>query len=83
MKIETSAGKRFDARIMTDQTSDGSLLIQLSDGKRKLSRIAADFEGLAFVASEEAGLRFEGFTALRSVSRLDAGSVQLRLVREG
>ena len=83
MKIETSKGKRFDARIMTEQTADGSLLIQLNDQKRKLSRMAADFEGLAFIASEETGLHFEGYTALRSISRLDKSTVQLRLYKEG
>ena len=83
MRIETSKGKRFDARLMTELTADDSLLIQLNDQKRKLSRMAADFEGLAFITSEETGLRFEGYAVLRSISRLDQSTVQLRLYKEG
>lgn len=82
MIIETSAGKQFEARFFTTLTQDGNLMINIIDSKRKLSRMAEDFEGLDYVSCEEGGVRFEGYNQLRSISRLDKSTIQLRLAKE-
>ena len=83
MRIETSNGGTFEADLVIPILSDRSLMIRLQDpGRRALSGIAADFEGLTGVTCED-GRTYTEYTDLRIVSRLSEETVQLRLYKEG
>ena len=83
MRIETSKGGTFEADLVIPIQSDRSLMIRLQDpGRRALSGIAADFEGLAGVTCED-GRTYTEYADLRIVSRLSEETVQLRLYKEG
>lgn len=84
MRIDTSKGGSFEADLVYKIHIGGDyLLIQLRDPKgRKLSRIAADFEGLTSITCED-GREYTEYTDLRVVSRQGEQTLQLQLYKEG
>lgn len=78
MKIRTSKGGEFEADLVFVIDSDRSLLIRLTTETRPLSEVAADFEGLESVATED-GRSFEGYSDLWSVVRFSKHDTQIRL----
>lgn len=70
--------------ILSSNMSPDGLVISLEDDERKISEIAADFEGCAemrAVDDNRPGVTelYDGYTALDSVQRLGSGSVRLTL----
>ena len=81
MNLTTSKGGEFDCTVAIPLSGDGSLLIQLMDTESSVSEIAAAFEGLEWLATEAA--RWDEYTDLRLVYRLNRDTVQIRLYKEG
>ena len=77
MKLTTSRGGEYTADYALPLPGDGSLLIQLHDSKSSVSEIASGFEGVEWV--ETNGHKFDEYTDLRLVYRLNEDTVQLRL----
>nr|DAK69571.1 MAG TPA: hypothetical protein [Caudoviricetes sp.] len=87
MKITTSKGKTLDANWAFGPTSEsGSLMIEIPDNRR-LSEIAADFEGNSRIEKTDEtkpGVTeiYEGFTELAVIQRNKNGSVLVKLAKE-
>lgn len=81
MKINTSKGDEFSADLVFEIGADHSLLIRLTEETRPLSQVAADFEELDRVSTED-GREYAGFTDLRSVVRFGENELQIRLYRK-
>lgn len=87
MKITTSKGKTLDANWAFGPTSEsGSLMIEIPDNRR-LSEIAADFEGNSRIEKTDKtkpGVTevYEGFTELSAIQRNKNGSVLVKLAKE-
>lgn len=78
MTITTSAGKTYTADYC--YAGSGRCVLQLPDCQRRLSRVAAEFEGLEWLETD-GGKRFEGYNALEALQRL-RGGVHIVLVKE-
>lgn len=87
MKITTSKGKTLDANWAFGPTSgSGSLMIEIPDNRR-MSEIAADFEGNSRIEKTDEtkpGVTeiYEGFTELAAIQRNKNGSVLVKLAKE-
>ena len=86
MKLETSKGKTVDARwAWAPANADGDLMIEYDDA-RKISEIAADWEGCARItreSAEEGNAIYEGYTEILIMSRQKNGAIQITLKKEG
>lgn len=86
MTLTTSKGKTFDVSwAWAPAGEDGGLMLEYEDG-RKLSEIAADWEGCSRIhreSEEEGNADYDGYTVLRLVSRQKSGAVQITLNKEG
>lgn len=81
MKIETSKGGEFEADLVFEIGADHSLMIRLTEDERPLSQVAADFEGIEWLATED-GRSYDAYTDLRSLVRFGENELQLRLFRK-
>ena len=77
MTLTTSKGGEFHCTMAIPLTGDGSLLVQLMDTESSVSGIAQAFEGIEWVEAD--GRRYENYTHLRLVYRLNFDTVQIRL----
>ena len=86
MTLETSKGKTVEARwAWAPANADGDLMIEYDDA-RKISEIAADWEGCERIAresAEEGNAIYEGYTEIRIMSRQRNGAIQITLKKEG
>ena len=86
MKLDTSKGKTVDARwAWAPANADGDLMIEYDDA-RKISEIAADWEGCERItreSAEEGNAIYEGYTDIRIMSRQRNGAIQITLKKEG
>ena len=86
MKLDTSKGKTVDARwAWAPANADGDLMIEYDDA-RKISEIAADWEGCERItreSAEEGNAVYEGFTEIRIMSRQRNGAIQITMKKEG
>ena len=86
MTLTTSKGKAFSAHWAWAPVNDeGDLMIEYDDA-RKISEIAADWEGCARItreSAEEGNAVYEGYTEIRIVSRQKNGTVRITLKKEG
>lgn len=81
MRIKTSKGNEYEAVFAYAPTFDGALMIHLVDS-RKLSAIAAEFEGIRWVDAEDiTQVRYSGYNDLKLVSRMPDGNVQIKLYK--
>lgn len=84
MKITTNKGKTLDVNWAFGPTSEsGSLMIEIPDNRR-LSEIAADFEGNSRIEKTDKmkpGVTeiYEGFTELAAIQRNKNGSALVKL----
>ena len=82
MKLTTSSGKTFDVSWIDGPTmTSGELVLQMEDS-RKLSEIAADFEGLENLKREsetQGNKEWTGYTVLQNISRRQDGTVLIFL----
>ena len=83
LKTEKGTTHRVNYILNSGKNPDG-LVISLEGDERKLSEIAADFEGCAemrAVDDARPGVTelYDGYTELDSAQRLDSGSVRLTL----
>ena len=82
MTLTTGKGKTFAIDWMWGPVgANEDLMLEMSDGRR-LSRIAADFEGCESFRREsetEGNMEWTGYTALRSIVRSGRGKVQITL----
>ena len=79
MEITTSAGKTYTVEYCYAGT--GRCVIQLPDCQRKLSHVAAEFDGLEWLETD-GGKRFEGYNILDTMQRI-RGGVHIALAKEG
>ena len=86
MTLTTSKGKSFPAHWAWAPVNDeGDLMIEYDDA-RKISEIAADWEGCARItreSAEEGDAVYEGYTEIRIMSRQKNGTVRITLKKEG
>lgn len=87
MTVTTDRGKTFEVNYAWGPVrSTGELMIELKEDARKISEIAADFEGVQTLKREdehEGNMSFTGFTELRSITRgRKAGGVLLAIGKE-
>ena len=86
MKLTTSRGQTFEVDWMDGPTSaDGRVWMQMHD-ERRLSEIAADFDGLEWMEkeSEHTGItRYEGWSMVSMIKRESKEKVQIAFVKEG
>lgn len=86
MTLETSKGKTVVARwAWAPANADGDLMIEYDDA-RKISEIAADWEGCALItreSAEEGNAIYKGYTEIRIMSRQRNGAIQITLKKEG
>lgn len=85
MKLETSTGKVFDARVVcTSLRRKDQVLCEIYDD-RPISDIAADFDGIASFRKYDEAVKgvsetYEGFSSLVGIHRnAEAGTVRLTL----
>ena len=82
MKLTTSSGKTFDVNWIDGPTfTSGDVVLQMEDS-RKLSEIAADFEGLENLKREsetQGNKEWNGYTVLQNMSRQQDGTVLIFL----
>ena len=82
MKLTTSSGKTFDVNWIDGPTfTSGDVVLQMEDS-RKLSEIAADFEGLENLKREsetQGNKEWNGYTVLQNISRQQDGTVLIFL----
>ena len=81
MQIEVikngNTASEHTADFAVEIASEGSVLIQLKDGNRKLSAIAEDFEDADEIRIDD-GRVFTGYGNVIVVYRMDAATVQVR-----
>ena len=83
--LKTSKGKTYRANyILSSNVNPDGVVISLEGDERKISEIAADFEGCAemrAVDDARPGVTelYDGYTELDSAQRLGSGSVRLTL----
>lgn len=88
MKIETSAGRTMDAAGVVSMTLRGKaqLMISLPEGT-PLAEAAQALDGLEWIKAEgrEAGVTttYEGYNRIATMRRVEDGSLQVTLTREG
>ena len=86
MTLTTSKGKSFPVRWAWAPANDeGDLMIEYDDD-RKISEIAADWEGCERItreSAEEGNAVYEGYTEIRIMSRQRNGAIQITLKKEG
>lgn len=86
MTLETSKGKTVEALwAWAPANADGDLMIEYDD-TRKISEIAADWEGCERITREsveEGNAIYEGYTEIRIMSRQRNGAIQITLKKEG
>ena len=86
MTLETSKGKTVEARwAWAPANADGDLMIEYDDA-RKISEIAADWEGCERItreSAEEGNAIYEGYTEIRIMSRQKNDAIQITLKKEG
>ena len=86
MTLTTSKGKSFPAHwAWAPANADGDLMIEYDDA-RKISEIAAEWEGCALItreSAEEGNAIYEGYTEIRIMSRQKNGAIQITLKKEG
>ncbi len=84
MKLKTSRGNEYTIQwAAATERAGGMLMLMLLDG-RKLSEIAAEFEGVERferISEQQGDEVYEGFTRLEAISR-QGDEVQMKLVRE-
>lgn len=85
MTLTTSKGRTFDVSWAWAPAGEyGGLMLEYEDG-RKISEIAADWEGCSHIHREsetEGNADYEGYTVLRIIARQRSGSVQITLQKE-
>lgn len=78
MWIKTSKGGEFESDLVFEVDMDHTLLIRLTEEKRPLSAVAADFEDSGTITCED-GRVFEGYAELFSVVRFGERDLQVRI----
>lgn len=78
MEITTSAGKTYAVEYC--DARGARCVLQISDMQRKLSRVAAEFEGLEWLETDS-GKRFDGYGELNTIQRI-RGGIHIVLIRE-
>lgn len=85
MKLTTSRNKEYEADFAGGETfTSGEVVVQMKD-ERRLSEIAAEFDGLEWMKAEnhnDGDITFEGYQVLRSIMRRKNGSVILTFGKE-
>ncbi|MBQ9196904.1 MAG: hypothetical protein IJ157_06630 [Clostridia bacterium] len=80
--IETSAGNTYPIDFAYAPTLDGSCMLRLNDESRPLWEVAEEFDELAWIEKHDPGAgveRYEGYTRLTLVQRLDNSIVLIKL----
>lgn len=85
MTLETSKGKTVEALwAWAPANADSDLMIEYEDA-RKISEIAADWEGCERItreSAEEGNAIYEGYSEIRIISRQRNGAIQITLKKE-
>ena len=79
MEITTSAGKTYAVEYCDARGT--RCVLQIGDTQRKLSRVAAEFEGLEWLETDS-GKHFEGYSDLNTIQRI-RGGIHIVLLKEG
>ena len=82
MWIKTSKDTQLESDLVFEIGADHSLLIRLTEERRQLSAIAADFEGIESITCED-GRAFNGYTELFSLVRFGESDLQIRMRKGG
>lgn len=82
MWIKTSKGTQLESDLVFEIGADHSLLIRLTEEKRPLSAVAADFEDAGSITCED-GRAFDGYTELFSLVRFGESDLQIRMRKGG
>lgn len=83
MRIETSAGKTYPVRVMSEMIRDRNQVLIVLDGEIPITQAAAEFDGLKYIKrfreeKSAAYEMYEGFSRLIS-ARIEDGSTRLIL----
>lgn len=85
MRIRTSAGATHEVRWIDTPIQDETALALRMDDTRKLSVVAAEFDGLTYIDrydEQQGDKRYEGYATLTEAKRMPDSSVLLML-RQG